>query len=104
MEQKLSQADSTLLSAQQQQEIKALKDAWNRANAAGDKRAMAQANQQAEAIRAQAGYQGGSDGGGYTRLDKNGRPTAIPGAGQSASQVQKWVDDYEYMNYSDRDG
>lgn len=104
MEQRLSQADSTLLSAQQQQEIKALKDAWNRANAAGDKRAMAQANQQAEAIRAQAGYQGGSDGGGYTKLDKNGRPTSIPGAGQSASQVKKWVDDYEYMNYNDRDG
>lgn len=104
MEHKLSQADSTLLSAQQQNEIKALKDAWNKANAAGDKQAMAQANRQAEAIRAQAGYQGGSDGSGYTQLGQNGRPAAIPGAGQSAAQVQKWVDDYEYLNYSDRDG
>lgn len=104
MEHKLSQADSTLLSAQQQQEIMALKDAWSRANAAGDRRAMAQANQQAEAIRAQAGYQGGRDGSGHTRLEQDGRPAAIAGAGQSASQVRKWVEDYEYLNYSDQDG
>jgi len=97
----LSKADQTYLSAEQQTQIKALKQAWADANAAGDQTAMAQANQQAEAIRAAAGYAGGSDGSGYTKLAGANR---LPGAGQSAADVQKWVDNYRYTNIGGADG
>ena len=98
MSDKLSSADQMYLSAEQQKQILALKQAWAEANAAGDREAMTRANQQAEAIRAQAGYAGGSDGSGYTRLGAGVQ------AGQSAEDVQKWVDQYRYTNYSDRNG
>ena len=52
----LSKADQTYLTESQQQEILALKDAWAKANAAGDEAGKKAANQQAEAIRATAGY------------------------------------------------
>ena len=94
----LSSADQMYLSEEQQKQILALKQAWAEANAAGDREAMTRANQQAEAIRAQAGYVGGSDGSGYTRLGAGVQ------AGQSAEEVQKWVDQYRYTNYSDRNG
>lgn len=94
----LSSADQMYLSEEQQKQILALKQAWAEANAAGDREAMTRANQQAEAIRAQAGYAGGSDGSGYTRLGAGVQ------AGQSAEEVQKWVDQYRYTNYSDRNG
>lgn len=98
----LSQADQTHLTAQQQEQIKALKKAWADANAAGDRAAMDAANRQAEAIRATAGYAGGSDGSGYRKLDQKQAETAEApaGAGQSAQAVQQWVDDYLYTNYS----
>ena len=98
MSDKLSSADQMYLSAEQQKQILALKQAWAEANAAGDREAMTRANQQAEAIRAQAGYAGGSDGSGYTRLGAGVQ------AGQPAEDVQKWVDQYRYTNYSDRNG
>ena len=95
----LSAADQTYLTAQQQEQIKALKQAWADASAAGDRAAMDRANQQAEAIRAQAGYAGGTDGSGYRRLGDGG--TAAPaGAGRSAAEVQQWVTDYENRNYN----
>ena len=95
----LSAADQTYLTAQQQEQIKALKQAWADASAAGDRAAMDRANQQAEAIRAQAGYAGGADGSGYRRLGEDG--TAAPaGAGRSAAEVQQWVTDYENRNYN----
>ena len=93
----LSKADQTYLTASQQQEILALKDAWAKANAAGDEAGKKAANQQAEAIRASAGYQGGADGTGYTKIN-----TAA--GGQSAQDVKKWVEDYEYTNYDPQNG
>ena len=100
MTETLSSADQTYLSAEQQKQILALKQAWAAASAAGDREGMTRANQQAEAIRAQAGYAGGSDGSGYTRLSGG---TAVQG-GQAAEDVQKWVDQYRYTNYSSRNG
>lgn len=64
----MSEADKKYLNADQQKQISALKDAWAAASAAGDQAGMESANKQAEAIRAQAGYSGGSDGSGYALL------------------------------------
>lgn len=64
----LSGADQQHLNADQQKQIQALKDQWAKANASGDQAAMNAANQQAEAIRAQAGYSGGSSGSEYVPL------------------------------------
>ena len=94
MAKNLSTADQTYLTDRQQQQIQALKDAWAAASAAGDQAAMEQAHRQAEAIRAGAGYTGGSDGSGYTALT----------GGKSAGEVQQWVDDYQKSNYSDSKG
>ena len=93
----LSKADQTYLTKEQQQEILALKTAWEQANAAGDEQAKKAANQKAEAIRASAGYQGGTSGNGYTKVN-----TSVGGA--SADEVKKWVDDYEYANYDAKTG
>lgn len=99
----LSAADQTHLSAEEQAQIRALKKAWAAANEAGDQAAMTRANQQAEAIRAGKGYAGGHDGSGYHRLD--GEAAAVPaGAGQTAQQVQQWLDDYTYTNYNNQKG
>ena len=106
--QTLSAADQSYLSAEQQEQILALKQAWADANAAGDQAGMARANQQAEAIRATAGYSGGSDGSGYTKLTEKqtgtAKSAAVTGAGASAEEVQKWVDNYKYTNYADGRG
>lgn len=92
----LSDADQKL-SADQQAQILELKAAWDAANAAGDQAAMDQAHADAEAIRASAGYSGGADGSGYTKIN-----TSVGGA--SAQEVQKWVDDYRYTNYDSKNG
>lgn len=83
----LSAADRSRLTQKEQAQILALKEAWARANEAGDQAGMQEANRQAEAIRAQKGYQGGSDGSG-----------ALVG-GRSAEEVQGWVDRYRQANY-----
>ena len=88
---KLSNADQTHLSKQQQAQITKLKQDWANANAAGDTAGMQKANQAAEAIRATAGYSGGSDGSGYRKL-------SAASSGQSADQVKSWVQDYVYTN------
>ena len=93
----LSKADQTYLTEAQQQEILALKDAWAKANAAGDEAGKKAANQQAEAIRATAGYQGGADGTGYTKINAGA-------GGQSAQNVKKWVEEYQYTNYDPQNG
>lgn len=72
----LSEADKKYLNADQQKQISALKDAWAAASAAGDRAGMDNANKQAEAIRAQAGYSGGSDGSGYALLQNQSNPSA----------------------------
>ena len=81
----LSKADQTYLTKQQQQEILALKTAWEQANAAGDEQAKKAANQKAEAIRATAGYQGGTSGngwgGGGTSTGSTTGGTGIPSPG-----------------------
>lgn len=82
----LSEADKKYLNADQQKQISALKDAWAAASAAGDKAGMADANKQAEAIRAQAGYAGGSDGSGYALLQNQNTQNAS--AQNNANQSQ----------------
>ena len=77
----LSAADRTYLNSRQQEQILALKQAWADASAAGDKAGMERANRQAEAIRAEAGYAGGSDGSGYRKLDGTS-------GGKQAGEVQ----------------
>ena len=72
----LSEADKKYLNADQQKQISALKDAWAAASAAGDRAGMDNANKQAEAIRAQAGYSGGSDGSGYALLQNQSNAAA----------------------------
>ena len=72
----LSESDKKYLNADQQKQISALKDAWAAASAAGDQAGMDHANKQAEAIRAQAGYSGGSDGSGYALLQNQSNPSA----------------------------
>lgn len=72
----LSEADKKYLNADQQKQISALKDAWAAASAAGDQAGMESANKQAEAIRAQAGYSGGSDGSGYALLQNQSNAAA----------------------------
>ena len=91
MEAKLSNADKTHLSSKQQAQITKLKKDWAKANQAGDTAGMKKANEAAEAIRAQAGYAGGSDGSGYKKL-------AAAAGGQTAQQVRDWVDNYKETN------
>lgn len=82
----LSEADKKYLNSDQQKQISALKDAWAAASASGDKAGMESASKQAEAIRAQAGYSGGSDGSGYALLqDQN---TQNPASQNNADQTQ----------------
>jgi RHS repeat-associated protein len=58
----LSETDIKNLTPSQQNAIKQLTKDWETANAAGDKKGMADANAAANAIRASAGYSGGTDG------------------------------------------
>lgn len=89
MSSRLSEADRTYLSQAEQAQILALKDAWEKASAAGDRAGMTEANRQAEAIRAGKGYQGGSDGSGHITT----------AGGSTAAQVKSWVDEYKSTNY-----
>lgn len=95
----LSYADQNLLTKAQQEQIRALKQAWADANAAGDQAKMNWAHEQAEAIRAEANYSGGHDGSGYVTQGSQAALQAPAGAGMAADQVQKWVDDYTYTHY-----
>ena len=93
----LSGADRTYLSKDQQAQISKLKTDWANANAAGDTAGMQKANQAAEAIRATAGYSGGSDGSGYRKLSAGS-------GGETADQVREYINDYTYTNYNDANG
>lgn len=97
----LSEADKQYLNADQQKQIAALKDQWAAATTDAERTA---ANKAAEAIRAQAGYSGGSDGSAGVLL--NNQPQQV--GGQSAADVAKWVQDYRdanmgYNSYYGRD-
>lgn len=58
-------ADKLFLSAAQQTGIDREKINWQKARDAGDQAGMDEAHKRAEAIRAQAGYSGGANGGAY---------------------------------------
>ena len=89
----LSEADKQYLNADQQKQISALKDAWAAASAAGDQAGMAEANKQAEAIRAQAGYSGGADGSQANQI-----------GGLPADYVRQWAEEYRARNLSPVNG
>lgn len=81
-----SGADEYLLGDNAYAQIQALKEEWARANAAGDTVAAQQAHEQAEAIRAKAGYSGGEDGGGYTVVPQTQSPAVrYPAAAPSGA-------------------
>ena len=61
----LSQHDKQNLSLQQQSQIQSYTRDYERAAAIGDEKGMQLAHAGAEAVRSQAGYSGGVDGGGY---------------------------------------
>lgn len=92
------------LSADQDSQIKALQDAWSKANAAGDQAGMDAAHTEAEKIRASAGYLGGADGTAVVPIitrgnaEDDGRPTqqksAIDG-GYTADDMAQWVGAYD---------
>lgn len=63
------------LSSSQQAAINKAKNDYNAAMAKGDKAGMNAAHEAAESIRAQAGYSGGGDGSGYTKLSNKGSNT-----------------------------
>ena len=63
----LSEFDQKYLNQAQQKEILAATQRYDAAKAVGDQAGMAAANQQAEAVRAAAGYSGGTDGSGYIK-------------------------------------
>lgn len=88
----LSEQDK-LLNADQQKQIRAYKDQWAAANAAGDQAAMDAAHKAAEAIRNNAGYSGGRDGSGVLLNNQTARV-----GGKSADEVEKWVQDYRAAN------
>lgn len=71
------------LSSSQQAAINKAKNDYNAAMAKGDKAGMNAAHQAAESIRAQAGYSGGGDGSGYTKLP------SIWGTGSNHNNINK---------------
>ena len=84
----LSAADKTYLSEDQQKQISALKDAYAAATSDAQREEI---HQQAEAIRANAGYSGGDSGNGYTVLDsQNG--------GKTAAEMAQALADYRAAN------
>lgn len=71
------------LSSSQQAAINKAKNDYNAAMAKGDKAGMNAAHEAAESIRAQAGYSGGGDGSGYTKLP------SIWGTGSNHNNINK---------------
>lgn len=86
----LSGGDASL-SRELQAQIAALKEAYAQAQAAGDTTGMQNAHAQAEAIRNQNGYTGGSDG--------SGNSFALGAlGGNTAEKVAQWAEDYRKAN------
>lgn len=77
----LSENDKKYLTADQQKQLADLQTAYANAQAAGDQNGMDSAHSQAEAIRSQYNYSGGSDGSGY-----------VPLSGQSTTADSQKVD------------
>lgn len=80
--------DQALLSSSQQARVQAAKEGWNKAHAAGDQAGMDYWHGEAEKVRGEAGYSGGTNGGGYIPLDGGGRSGNQSGGqgGQSGGQ------------------
>ena len=93
----ISNQDKVNLNAEQQKQIAALKDQWAAANAAGDQAGMDAAHQQAEQIRASAGYSGGAAGNSY-------QANSVNNGGMTADQMKGWLDDYMKTNYDPERG
>lgn len=93
----ISNQDKQNLNAEQQKQIAALKDQWAAANAAGDQAGMDAAHQQAEQIRANAGYSGGSAGNAYSA-------NSVNNGGMNADQMKAWLEDYQKTNYTPGQG
>ena len=93
----LSAADQSQLSSDQQSQIAALKEQYAAAQAAGDQSGMTAAHNAAEAIRATAGYTGGTSGSSYGKL-------AASQGGQTADQVRQWDEDYVKAGYDKKNG
>ena len=85
----LSEFDQKYLNQAQQKEILAATQRYDAARAAGDQAGMAAANRQAEAVRAAAGYSGGADGSGYTKVElPKGQTVSVPKADTAALEAQ----------------
>ena len=65
-------ADARQLTAEQQADVQRFKDAWQKYYEAGDQKGMDRAHAGAEAVRAQAGYSGGANGGAYNPFADGG--------------------------------
>ncbi len=79
--------DENILTDEQRRQVEAFKAEWQRASAAGDRAGMDAAHRAAESVRAQAGYSGEADGGGYTQLPKD-RQTQYTGSRLASYQPQ----------------
>lgn len=85
-------ADKLLLSAEQQAGIDQAKADWQKYSEAGDQAGMNEAHRRAEAIRAQAGYSGGANGGAYNRFADDGGSGVHMSSTHTASP--KWTPTY----------
>lgn len=78
--------DKALLNPSQQAKVDAAKEGWNKAYAAGDQAGMDYWHGEAEKVRGEAGYSGGTNGGGYIPLDSgSGGQTGQTGQGSGQS-------------------
>ena len=66
---------------------------WNKANAAGDQAGMDAAHRQAEAIRSQYGYSGGSDGSQYIPFGTSKKEFSYASAPTYTSKYQSQIDE-----------
>ena len=66
---------------------------WNKANAAGDQAGMDAAHRQAEAIRSQYGYSGGSDGSQYIPFGTSKKEFSYSSAPTYTSKYQSQIDE-----------
>ena len=85
----MSTADKALLNPIWQTRIQWATDAYNAAAAKGDKAGMDQAHRRAEAIRASAGYSGGSDGSKFVPKPSSSSSGSTAAASSSASSAAK---------------
>ena len=109
----LSKADRNLLSDAQQAQVLEYKKQYENAKAAGATQSeLDNIHALAEGVRASAssgGYSGGDSGSGYSKTPTVGwqgyeketvKKQAAGQGGQSADEVEKWLEDYNATNYT----